>query len=266
MRKAAALVAAMALALAGCARGPLEETAAELGDVRSGIVDLSVVATAAGGERTGFRIQGPFAMPEGEGLPDADLTYTRYVGTAEDTFGFVSTGDAAFLRVGRQAYRLPDDRIAAMRGSEDAGRRGPFSGLDLDDWVPEAEVVASPDNADTETVSGELDVVTAVNDMLAIARDYGGVDRADIEGDDAEQLRRAVREARLELVTGKEDRILRSLVVTVDFGREPPEGFRRALEGLTGVNFTLQLRLAEPNSDVSVEAPANALPYERLGR
>jgi hypothetical protein len=108
--------------------------------------------------------------------------------------------------------------------------------------------------------------VRAINDILGIARDYGGVDRPDIEGDDAESLRNAVRNAELTLVTGRDDRVLRSLLVTMDLGRDPPDAFRRALEGFTGVNFVLELKLTDPNSQVNVEAPANPLPYESLGR
>lgn len=267
MRRAAAALATVVVALAGCAafQGPLEKTAAKLADIRSGKMELRLVAATPEGLRTGFELKGPFAMPEGEELPKANLTYTRYAGTTEDTFGFISTGEAAFLRVGERSYRLPDERIESMRGSENAGRRGPFSGLDLDDWVTDAEVSATQNGSGTETISGDLDVVAAVNDMLGIARDYGGVDRPDIEGEDAERIRNAVKRAGLELVTGREDRILRSLAVTTDFGTDPPEAFRRALEGVSGVNFTLELRITEPNSDVSVEAPANPLPYDRLG-
>lgn len=79
-------------------------------------------------------------------------------------------------------------------------------------------------------------------------------------------MRRAVKQAGLELVTGKEDRILRSLAVSVDFEGNPPEAFKKALEGISGVNFTLELTLAEPNSEVAVKAPADPLPYDRLSR
>lgn len=265
MRLLAALAAA-ALLVAGCARGPLEQTAANLGDIRSGNLEMRLTASTPAGQKTGFELRGPFAIPEGEGLPRADLTYIRHAGTAQNTFGFVSTGDAAYLKVGQRAYRLPDERLHAMQGSEDAGSRGPFSGLELDDWVPDAEVVATGDGSETEKVAGDLDVVQAVNDLLAIARDYAGVERPEIEGDDAELLRNAVRDARLELVTGKEDRILRSLLITVDLGRDPPEAFRRALEGFSGVNFVLEMRIRDPNKEISVQAPANPLPYDRLDR
>ncbi len=246
--------------------GPLEKTAAKLGDIRSGNMEMRLVASTPAGQKTGFELKGPFSMPEGQGLPEADLTYTRFAGKAEDVFGFVSTGDAAFIRVGQRTYCLPNEKVQSMRGSDDAGNRGPFSGLDLDDWVPDSEVVTSEDGSNTETVSGELDVVAAINDLLGIARDYGGIDRPEIEGDDAELLRGAVKQANLRMVTGKDDRILRSLLVTVDFGGDPPEAFRKALEGISGVNFTLQLKLAEPNSEINVETPANPLPYERLNR
>lgn len=265
MRRVAAGLTVIALGLWGCA-GPLEKTAKKLGDIHSGNMEVRLTASTPGGQKTGFELKGPFSMPEGEGLPKANLTYTRFLGTTQDSFGFISTGDAAFMRVGQRTYRLPDERVASMRGSEDAGRKGPFSGLDFDKWVPDSEVVAAEEGSEVETVTGDLDVVRAINDMLEIARDYGGVDRPDIEGEDAQNLRNAVKSAELTLVTGKDDRILRSLQVTMDLGRDPPEAFQRALEGFTGVNFVLEVKLTEPNSEVSVEAPANPLPYESLGR
>ncbi|HEX2149034.1 MAG TPA: hypothetical protein VHI31_02510 [Actinomycetota bacterium] len=265
---AAGLTAFLAVGLLSACifRSPLEKTAANLGDIRSGNMELRLIASTPEGQRTGFELKGPFSMPEGEQLPQADLTYTRYAGTTEDTFGFISTGDAAFLRMGERFYALPEENVRSMRGSDDPGNRGPFSGLNLDGWIPDSEVVATPENSDVETITGDLDVVAAVNDMLGIAREYAGVDRPEIEGDDADRLRDAVEKAELTLVTGKDDRILRSLLVTMDLGRDPPEAFRRALEGFTGVNFTLELKLTEPNSDVSVTAPANPLPYESLSR
>lgn len=177
MRKVVVVCLAAGAALfTGCGvfGGPLEKTAAKLGEIRSGNLEMRLVAGTPAGQMTGFELSGPFAMPEGEGLPQADLNYTRFAGTAEDTFGFISTGDAAFIRVGEQSYQLPDDRVQAMRGSDNAGSRGPFSGLKLDEWVPDSEVVVNEDNSDTETVTGRLDVVAAVNDLLGIAREYGG--------------------------------------------------------------------------------------------
>lgn len=245
---------------------PLEKTASKLDDIRSGNMDLRLVASTSGGQKTGFELKGPFSMPEGEELPQADLTYTRFLGTGQDSFGFISTGDAAFMRVGQSTYRLPDERVESMMGSEDPGSKGPFSGLDLDDWVPDSEVVASSEGSDAETITGDLDVVKVVNDLLGIANEYGGAGRPEIEGDDADRLREAVANAGLTLVTGKDDRILRSLLITVDLGKEPPEAFKKALEGISGVNFTLELKITDPNSEITVKAPANPLPYEGLGR
>jgi hypothetical protein len=265
VRRVAAGLTVLALGLAACA-GPLEKTAKKLGDIHSGNMELRLTASTPEGQKTGFELKGPFSMPEGEELPVANLTYTRYLGTTQDSFGFISTGDAAFMRVGGRTYRLPDERVASLRGSEETDRRGPFSGLNFDKWVPDSEVVATEDDSDVETITGDLDVVRAINDILGIAREYGGVDRPDIEGEDAELLKDAVQNAELTLVTGRDDRVLRSLLVTMDLGRDPPEAFRTALEGFTGVNFVLELKLTEPNSRVNVEAPANPLPYESLGR
>jgi hypothetical protein len=250
--------------LAGCGLlgGPLEDTARNLGDIRSGRMSLRMVATTEGGERAGFELEGPFSLPEDESLPKADFTYTRFTGRTSQTFGFIATGSEAFIKIGNQPYKLPAERANTFRGSENPGN-GPLSGLNLDRWAPDHEVKPGPSES-TELITGDLDVVTALNDIFSVARNFGAEELQPLEGDEAQRVERAVKSAELRVITGKEDRLVRSLSMDVNLGAEAPEELGKALEGLLGVRFTLDLSIEDPNSEVNVQAPRNALPYERL--
>lgn len=62
--------------------------------------------------------------------------------------------------------------------------------------------------------------------------------------------------------TGKDDRLLRKLDVRVRFNaQDAPERVRQ----LIGVGVHFVLAVSNPNEDVSIEAPANAVPYSELG-
>ncbi len=108
----------MSLGLLGCGAQGAEEvvaqTAARLGDIRSGELSMRVLAAPRGEslERgAGFLLEGPFALPaRGGELPTAEVEYTRVAGSRRATVEVVSTRRAAFVRVEDQAYELPPER------------------------------------------------------------------------------------------------------------------------------------------------------------
>jgi len=103
--------------------------------------------------------------------------------------------------------------------------------------------------------------VAALNDLLAAARELGGVELAPVEGPNADQFRRAVRSATAEVLTGKDDRLLRRLAFDVDLGVQGSEQLRQILGSLAGAHVDFELTVTNPNQPVQVEAPANAVPY-----
>jgi hypothetical protein len=245
---------------------PLAATQAKLGDIRSGTMELRIVASSRSGEATGFALTGPFSLPEGDALPEAELTLEQ-IGTEElGPLVFISTGDVAFIEVEGQAYKLPAEQTPSLRGAAEPGDQGPFSGLDIVAWVSEANVSDGGmlDGVETEIVRGDLDVVAAANDLLEAARDFGGVDVPAIEDQEAERLGRAVESASLELITGKEDRLLRRLRIAIDIGASAPANLDPALADLLGVEFRLLLEIRDPNREVVVRPPSDPLPYESL--
>lgn len=278
MRRAVVAAVAAGLALSGCggdddsAAGALKAATGKLGDIKSGDLALEVkVAPDTEGSTIGFELAGPFALARRPGeLPRADMKYTQIAGPGRGTVGFVSDGRRAWVKVDGQAYTLPPEQVRRLRAGKVEGG-GPLAQLDMASWTRDAKLAdgASLEGRPTQRVSGQVEVAAALNDVLEVLEETGGRDAAGglgkLEGKDAEQVDKAVRSAPIDVVIGKDDRLLRRLSVTVDFEvkpRELPGGLGR----LSGAKVTFDLRIADPNGPVTIDAPSGALPYEQLPR
>jgi hypothetical protein len=266
------LVAALVPALAGCGGGGdaapiLSRTAANLGKIHSGRLDLRFLVTPREGNgRVGFELHGPFALRRG--LPLARVDYTQITGERSATATLVSTGERAYVELGGRAYELPGATAAQLASAAGgvSGSQG-LGELRIDGWVkdPHASDGGDVGGAATDHVSSGLDVVRAANDLLALVRRLGR-DAPALRGRDAQQLRDAVRSSHLDVWTGKDDRLLRRLRLDADFGFDVPESLRRSLGDVVGGKFEFELGIANPNEPVHVSAPAHPLPASQLPR
>jgi hypothetical protein len=275
VRLASALLL-IALALAGCggdgssggdARGVLRDTAAKLGEIRSGDLTLRVVANSDGSE-AGYELTGPFAFAESaDALPVAELEYTQIAGSESETVTFISTGERAYVASGDATFELPEDETAALRGSgaggSDSGSSNGLEELDIGAWFVEPELSDGGEvgGAETDRIEAQLDAVVAANDILEVVGAFGGGEVTVIEGASAEQLRRAIESATIEVYTGKDDRLLRRLVLDARFRAAPPPELAEAFATLPEAEFHIELTIADPNRDVTVEEPTNAQPF-----
>jgi hypothetical protein len=277
-RRRAALVLGLTMALpaaacggGGGAESVLSDTASRLGEIRSGELSVSLIAEG-GGTRAGFELTGPFALPEEGRLPVAKLAYTQIAGRRQATVTLISTGEKAFVEANGSTYVLPENQTERLRGvgasvgdsggSGGSSGRGPGS-IGLDEWLVDPKVTEGEQvgGAETERISAELDVVQAANDLLALLATFQGGRAPRIEGRDAEALRAATEEATVDILTGKEDRLLRSLVVDLRLSADAPQGLREQLGPLGRAHFRLELGITNPNEPVTVEAPPNAEPF-----
>ena len=184
MIRRAALLAVCGL-LAGCAGGGesadevLSETAANLGDIRSGTlhVDLRVEPRGPTGAKPfGFALDGPFALGGSTPLLVADIEYTQTSGDETATVTLISTGSKAYIRDEDRTYELPPEQSDQLRGAAGQLRAGAGLGeFAIDEWIEDAEVDDGGDvgGAATDHVQAELDVVAAVRDLSALARQLG---------------------------------------------------------------------------------------------
>lgn len=270
--RAFAAVAVCAISLAGCgaseAEKALDETASNLGEIRSGQMEMKVVVSPnTAGSDIGFELEGPFSLPDEGELPTTDLRYAQIAGESRGEVRFISNRDGAWVEVDGQAYELPADRVDALIGDGGDGG-GPLADLELASWARDAEVADGPSipGEETQLVRSEIEPVEALNDLLGTLGDLGAGEAAAVgplEGADADQLEKAVRSSTLEVLTGKEDRLLRRLTVDMDIGVEAQE-LAGGLGELSGAKVTLEITLADLNGAVEVAAPEGPLPYSAL--
>lgn len=266
IRPVAGLVALAGLLVGGCggSSAGIEALAAseeKLDDIRSGTLSLVVLASptdATPGDGAGFQLEGPFAVGENEGsLPVADLRYTRIVGVHRRTTRFVSTGSRAFVEVDGRLTELSERQLRDLR-VQGEGSAGGLDGLSLRRWLDGPKVGPGPsiDGVATEQVTGTADPVAILNDIIAFTEQFGASDGTigRLEGDVAERVRRAAARARAEVVTGKDDRLLRRADVSVDLAVTDPD-VRQALGDLAGARLTLALEVKDLNGPVEVEVP-----------
>lgn len=102
-----------------------------------------------------------------------------------------------------------------------------------------------------------------INDLLDVASQFGasGVGGfSKLEGEDAEQARNAVSDSSITIVTGADDRLLRSIEMHVSFDIPKDVELDDSVKALFGSDLTFQLDTSNPNEPVHVEPPENAEP------
>ena len=257
------LVAAAALALAGCgggdATGVLSKTASSLDEIKSGTLALDLLVTPRGGQGGppfGFKLAGPFATTGSE-LPRTRMQYTQIANGQSETVTLLSTGAKGFITVDDKTYELQGSRLAPLR-SATAVFGGDGGSLPLDDWIRDAEVSDGGEvgGADTDHVHGNLDVSRAVADLGSLASDAPALNERE-----RKQLEDSTRKATIDVWSGKEDHLLRKLAIDVDLGLDVPADLRAALGELVGARVQITLAVSNPNRPVTVKGPASAPPY-----
>lgn len=259
------------VALAGCGGGDadpatvLSQTAENLGQIQSAeSMHLKLLVDPAGeGDPFGFELEGPVALCQLRALPLLDVEYTQIANGQEATVGIVSNGEQGFVVVNDTAYEMREDQEADLRSACDdleAGDGG-LESLRVGDWVRDPKASSGDD---VDTVTGELDVVAVVNDLVDVARAFGGSSLARLDRDDARRIAEATEDSSFELETGHDDHLLRRLFLEAELGFDVPEDLRRALGDVVGGTFTFELELEDPNSQVEVQQPANPRPASEL--
>jgi hypothetical protein len=236
----------------------LAETATNMGEIRSGNLSMRMISGIQDEPQSdvGFELRGPFSVEGGSLI--ARMTFTRVAGPERASVTFISTGERAFVDTGSEVREVPGIQIPQGAGS---GGSGGLGELPIAHWFvgPALTDGGLVGGDETDRVSAELDVASALGDIFSVARQLGARDLAGLprlSGSDLEHLRRIVRSADIDIYTGKEDRLLRRLEMTIGFGASGPPQLQPLLENLAGVRFTFELSIDDPNSPVPVpEAP-----------
>lgn len=192
-------------------------------------VAIEVEASAGGrSERADVDVTGVFQSRGKSQTPQFDVDFKLAAPDENVNVGAVSTGDRAFVTNGDKAFEVPQDvwsqfttmrkRIAQQSGGKPAQTQAAavIPGLDTSDWVTDvkSEGVEQVDGVAATHVSLEVDGGRVIDDALAVARASGQVPAipAQVRG----ALDDVVKDARVDLYVGNQDRVLRRARVAVD--------------------------------------------------
>jgi hypothetical protein len=287
---ALALVAALTLAACGGGGGDatklLNQTFSGGKKVRSGQLDLALRIDAKGASQLGgpvtIKLSGPFESQGNGTLPKFDFELALNAsGTRNFSAGAISTGDQGFLKLKGQAYQVPPNVFASFKqGYEQSQKQAQQKsqsrslssfGVDPRQWLKDSKVEGDADVQGTTTthVSAKVDVPKLLDDVNRILAKAGQLGLAQgrqlpsgITPQQRQALQKAIKDTRFDLYSGKDDHVLRRLVVKLTF--EVPKSARGQASGLTGGDLTFDLTLAKLNQPQTVTAPASSRPFSEL--
>jgi hypothetical protein len=276
VRGVVALIAALALALAGCGGddgGGSEEDATALlkrgfaTDVDTGLVtfdtELEVRGVPGVGGPLRLELEGPFrAAPSPTQMPELDMEF-RASGQGQSYDGrVVITRENAWVEYSGTAYEVGEELWARLlQALEQAGENQPNTfadaGIDPLEWVQDAETDGEEDVGGTATtkVTGKLDMEGMLRDVNRITR---GQRLPESTLRDVEEV---VDDVEFEAWIGEDD-IWRRITAETEF--DIPEGERDSFGGMEGGRVSLDVRLDEPNQPVEIEGLTGAQPIDGL--
>ena len=277
----------------------LSETFGEGKEVKSGRLDLALRLNAQGLQGlqgpASIQLNGPFASTKAGDLPRFDFTASIDAGGQKLSAGAVSTGDRGFIKFQDQPYAVSDQLFAEFRKgyaeqakcSEEAGDKGggvSFSSLGVrpSRWLADAEKNGEQEvgGAETDRISGRVDVPRFLEDVNRILsrtnpqqadpcaeegeqpEQPSGQQPRQLSEADRKQISDAIKDAKVDIWTGKDDRIMRRINVTLKF--EVPEGQRAQANGLSAGDVRFDMTIGALNEEQTINAPQNSKPLEEL--
>jgi len=250
--------------------------------VESGRLDLGIRIEAEGGGAgtqlqgpVNVRLEGPF-QSQGDGrLPQFSFN-ASFQGAGQNLqAGVTSTGDKGFVNFQNADYAVSNEVFEQFKTGweqaqkQDRGNDSPSLaslGIDPRKWLTNARNAGEAKVGDTDTIkiTGDVDVpklLDDVNSALQKARSLGGQAGEglpeQITEQEKQQAAEAIKSLNVEIYTGKEDSILRRMVVDLDVAADTGQGNQSG-------TMRFDLQLLDLNEDQEISEPENPKPFEEL--
>jgi hypothetical protein len=287
------LIAAVALGLAACGGDEssggenasastdvnelLTQTFTGKKEVKSGNLALEFQIEAQGGDAqldgpVSVSLKGPFQAQDGGALPKFKLDAALEGGGQSIKAGATSTGEKGFISFQGTDYAVDGPVFQqfkaafeeAQKSSSDEGQSFASLGMDPRKWLtdPKNAGEAKVGDDDTIKITGGVDVSKLLDDIdaaLSKASSLGLQGAGEVPEKLTDEQRRqvlaAVKDPRVEIYTGKDDQILRRLVINL--------GVEDAASGTTGT-VALDISITDLNEDQDIAEPADAKPFDQL--
>jgi hypothetical protein len=273
------------------ARQVVQQTFAGNKRVDSGKLDLSMTAnlsatglaaTQVGNNPIIIKMAGPFQSRGTNKLPAMDLTLSASGSGADFSAGAISTGDKGYVTFQGKPYTVPDSVFARFkRGFEQQQRQSSSTqnvdfkalGINPDSWLknPKDEGDEEIGGATTTHVSSDVDLDALLKDLDSLLKraDKLGLSQQQLQqvprglnSQTRKQLKDSVKKAKVDIWTGKDDKVLRRLRLDLSF--VVPAALQSQLQGVKGGNVKLDLVVADVNKPQDISPPANPRPWSEL--
>ncbi|MDX6690703.1 MAG: hypothetical protein QOG15_2160 [Solirubrobacteraceae bacterium] len=275
----ALLACGLACALAAAACG--SDRAADSAGARRAFADtFATTATAVKSGRLSFdakidpegllaiagpitlKVGGPFTVDATSGLPSFDLTADALVARRHFPAGALSDGRDVYLQFDGDFYKLDHGALHGLRSGK--GLVGvPLLGFDPRAWVTGVQDKGTARVGGVETVhlTGGIDAPKLFADVGQLIGSRPGFDPASAKR--RKQITDAVKSASVEVWSGKDDKVLRQLLVRVRF--DFPAGVDPPIPGLDQGTLELRASLDDINGrQPRTSAPAGAKSFSQL--
>jgi hypothetical protein len=286
-----ALVLALAVAACGGSGGDkassstdvnklLSDTFSGNKKVKSGKLALSLKIDAKNTKSVSgpvtLSVAGPFQSQGTGKLPKFKIDFA-FAGAGQSIkAGLTSTGEKGFVNFQGTEYAVTPQIFTQFRASfEQAQKKGTTNkqslsslGLNPRNWLTNAKNAgdAKVGNDDTIKITGGVDVnklLDDVNQALSKARSLGvqGTQTlpTQLTAAQRKQVTDAVKNPKVEIYTGKDDKILRRIVVSLGIvapkSSSSPNG---------SASFNLDYAISDLNQDQTISAPSGAKPFDQL--
>jgi hypothetical protein len=289
----AAIVAVLALAAcgssssgsgsSGSAQSLLKQTFSGGHSVKSGVLGFALVFKPTGSSTLTTPITlslgGPFQSRGGGKLPQSDFTIGVSALGQRGSLGVISTGSAGYVNLQGANYQLPQADFQKLEQSFTAAQSGggPRSsglaqlGINPQHWLTNPSVVG------TQTVNGDatthiragVDVKALISDLNTFLAKTAKSTSAGSAGVPTQipqatqqQIAAAVKNATVDVWTGKSDTTLRKLALNLSV---PISGaVSTELGGMTSAGISLTVQYSKLNQPQSIATPTGVRPYREF--
>jgi hypothetical protein len=266
----------------------IQQTFSGKKQVNSGKLNVDLTANLEGAPQLNnpisLKVSGPFQnMGENE-LPKLDLSLTATGAGQDFQAGAISTGEQGFIEFQGQSYVVPERMFERFKRQFERAQRlekdsqqpslGAL-GINPREWLQNPSDEGTEEVGGTETIhiSADVDISKLLDDVDNLLGRAGqlGLNRQqrqqlpqEIPPSVKSQIVEAVKEAKVDVYTGKDDKTLRRIKVHIRF--ELPAELRQQAQGLRSGEIDFTLQVADLNQPQTIEAPKNAKPLSELQR
>ena len=249
----------------------LRDTFRNVDQVDSANVSAKLAVDGAG-ESVTASLSGPFQR-QGKGkLPKVQLAAQLEGGGQSFTAGVTWLGDKGYVNLqgtnyevsGLVAKQFAAGYEEAAKQQKKGGDTALLLGVDFSKWLKNGRNEGDAKVGDTDTIelTGEADVAQVIADVQRIAQKAGTLNLPGTQDvptkltpEQQKEIVDSVKKFAIEVYTGKEDRILRKLVVNADL---------QDTASKQTSHLVFELTLSGVGEDQDFSAPKNAKPFSEL--